>query len=85
MRLLAKASWAKVGLMAVAWPLAWLLIGVSAALIAIRNAERGVSAAGGALAAAIGFDVTPRGALLLFGPPLALLALRAIAARTGPR
>ena len=77
MHQLANAPWTIIALIAVGWSLAWLI----AMRVAIWHALRSLAAKKGQLAA-VGFSITPRGVLVTFGPPLALLVLRAIASRT---
>jgi hypothetical protein len=69
---LSETSWGTIIALAVAWPLAWLLIPTGTIVVAFR----GTAASDSGGLAAIG--VTPLAAILLVGPPLVLLILRAV-------
>jgi hypothetical protein len=75
---LSRIPWGIVILLAVGWPLAWLLLLVGSLVIAFRGSAANNS--GGIAAIA----VAPWGVLLLVAPPLVLLVLRAIAAYARP-
>jgi uncharacterized membrane protein YhaH (DUF805 family) len=75
MQLLARVSWTKVVLVALAWPLVWLILGIVSAAIAVTNDQRDRPSGG---LASVGFGITWLGALFMFGPSLALLVLRSL-------
>ena len=83
MQRLAKTSWFTIIVIGFAWSLAWLIAMGIVLWRTLSVHTTNVEASGGL--AAIGFDVTPTSALLVFGPPIALMALRAIASRIHPR
>ena len=71
---LSNTSWRTIVIIAVAWPLAGLLVTAGTLIAAFRGAA--TSDSGGL--AAIGIGVTLRGGLLLVGPPTVLLILSAL-------
>jgi hypothetical protein len=79
MRLLATTSWTTIWLIATTWALALLLANAIAVWLAIRALLSSSEASGGL--AAVGGGLTQRGAVVVFGPPLALLALKWIVGR----
>jgi hypothetical protein len=79
-RFLANASWKAITLIAVAWILAWLVAGAGGVFMMLRSFFGSASNGSGGLAA-VGFSLNPLGAILIFGPPLALVLLRLIAPR----
>lgn len=81
MRLLANASWNRVALIAAGWILAWLVAGIIGTFRSVDSfAGRAADGSGGL--AAVGFSMNYLGAVIIFGPPLALLLLRLLAARS---
>lgn len=76
---LSRVPWGIISLLAVAWPLAWLLFFVGSGIVAFRGSAAGNS---GGLAA---ISVAPSGVLFLMAPPLVLLMLRAIASHVRAR
>jgi hypothetical protein len=75
MRLIAVSSWTTIWLIAATWAFALVLANAIAVWWSIR-----ASNASGDLAA-VGGGLTLRGAIVVFGPPLALLALKWIVGR----
>ena len=71
---LSNTSWGTILVLAIAWPLTLLLVAAGALVAEFRGAA--ASQSGGL--AALGVGVTPLGALLLVGPPVVLIILRAL-------
>lgn len=81
MKRLAGISWATIIAIAVAWPLAWLLVSTLTVLWEFR----GTATSGSGGLAAVGLEVSVGGALLVVAPPILLLILRATATRSRSR
>ena len=80
MKQLARISWGVILAVAVAWPLAWLLVAIVGVMWALR--ETATSGSGGV--AFIGFGITTGGMLLVIVPPVILVVLRVAASHVRP-
>jgi hypothetical protein len=83
-RRLARTSWIAIILIGIAWSFACLLaMGVDVSQLLSSAQTTNVEASG--WVTVVGFSMSPTGALLVFGPPVALIVLRVFASRIHPR
>jgi hypothetical protein len=76
MPFLGELSWMRIGIIAVSWPIIWMLILAMPSLIWMRE-EAGTNPR----VAAVGFGFTSRGVALLLLPPLMLLLFKFVIGR----
>ena len=79
MRFFAALPWKRVGMIAAAWAATWLLIQVLVIWLDFRAIMYSSQSSGGLAAA--GYGMSWLGALVTFGVPILLLALRLLAPR----